>query len=61
MVPQTKSIRFFVQMLPAYFAPVKPVSTMANTVCMKKTSVAPSRSHNVSIALIYLSSCLCPK
>lgn len=33
--PRTKSIIFFIQMFPAFFALVKPVSTMAKPACMK--------------------------
>ena len=42
-VPSEKSIRFFIMMLPAFFARVKPVSTMAKPACIKKTSAAPNR------------------
>ena len=44
MVPMQKSIRFFMMMLPAFFARVKPVSTMANPHCMKNTRIAPTRN-----------------
>ena len=43
MVPIQKSIRFFIIMLPAFFALVKPVSTIANPHCIKNTSAAPIR------------------
>ena len=33
--------------LPAFFALVNPVSTIAKPACMKKTSAAPTRTHNV--------------
>ena len=39
-VPRLKSIRFFMMMLPAFFARVKPVSTIAKPACMKNTSAA---------------------
>ena len=39
-VPMQKSIRFFMMMLPAFFARVKPVSTMAKPACMKNTRAA---------------------
>ena len=39
-VPSEKSIRFFMMMLPAFFARVKPVSTIAKPACMKNTSAA---------------------
>ncbi len=34
-------------MLPAFFRRVKPVSTMANPACMKKTSAVPQRTQIV--------------
>ena len=46
-VPIQKSIRFFIMMLPAFFALVNPVSTIANPACMKKTSAAPKRTQIV--------------
>ena len=39
-VPSEKSIRFFMMILPAFFARVKPVSTIAKPACIKKTSAA---------------------
>ena len=45
-----KSIRFFMIMLPAFFALVKPVSTMAKPACMKKTRAAPNRTQIVFTA-----------
>ena len=47
-VPRAKSIKFFITMLPAFLARVKPVSTMAKPACMKKTSAAPSSTQMVS-------------
>ena len=38
--PMEKSIRFFIMMLTAFFARVKPVSTMANPACIKNTRAA---------------------
>ena len=32
-------------MLPAFFARVKPVSTMANPACMNQTRIAPIKNH----------------
>jgi len=46
-----KSIRFFMMMLPAFFARVKPVSTMAKPACMRKTMAAPTRTQMVFQAL----------
>ncbi len=47
-VPIAKSIKFFIIILPAFFALVKPVSTIAKPACMKNTSAAPIRTHVVS-------------
>ena len=44
MVPRQKSSRFFMMMLPACFARVKPVSTMANPACMNQTRMAPIKN-----------------
>ena len=49
-VPIQKSIRFFIIMLPAFLARVKPVSTIANPACIKKTSAAPTSTHIVFTA-----------
>jgi hypothetical protein len=38
--PMQKSIKFFIMMLAAFLARVKPVSTMANPACMKNTKAA---------------------
>ena len=43
-VPMQKSMRFFIMMLPAFLALVKPVSTIAKPACMKKTNAAPMRN-----------------
>ena len=37
MLPTEKSIRFFIRMLTAFLALVKPVSTIAKPACIKKT------------------------
>ena len=50
-VPIQKSIRFFMIMLPAFFARVKPVSTIAKPACIKNTSAAPNSTHIVLTAL----------
>ena len=52
-VPIQKSIKFFMMMLPAFLALVKPVSTMANPACMKKTRAAPIKYQN-SIVISFL-------
>ena len=39
-----KSIRFFIRMLPAFLARVKPVSTMAKPACIQKTRAAPIKN-----------------
>ena len=43
-VPIQKSIRFFIIIFPAFFALVKPVSTIANPACIKKTKAAPIKN-----------------
>ena len=45
-----KSIRFFMRMLPVFFARVKPASHMAKPACMKNTSAAPSSTQIVLTA-----------
>ena len=45
IVPRQKSIKFFIIMLPAFFALVKPVSTIAKPHCIKNTNAAPIRYH----------------
>ena len=55
-VPMQKSIRFFMMMFPAFFARVKPVSTIANPHCMKNTSAAPIRYHTPQTESILQSS-----
>jgi len=47
-LPRQKSIRFFIMMFPAFFARVKPVSTIANPACMKNTSTVPNKTQSVS-------------
>ena len=44
MVPRQKSSRFFMMMLPAFFARVKPVSTIAKPACMNQTRMAPIKN-----------------
>ena len=46
--PIQKSIRFFIRMLPAFLARVKPVSTMAKPACIQNTSAAPIRNHTAN-------------
>ena len=55
-VPMQKSIRFFIRMLPAFFARVKPVSTMAKPACIQKTSAAPIKNQTLKISLVICSS-----
>ena len=50
-VPMQKSIRFFIRMLPVFFARVKPASHMEKPACMKNTSAVPSSTHMVLTAL----------
>jgi hypothetical protein len=44
-VPMEKSMRFFIMMLMAFLARVKPVSTMAKPACMKNTRAAATSVH----------------
>ena len=46
--PQAKSIKFFIIILPAFFALVNPVSTIANPACIKNTKAAPNNTQIVS-------------
>ncbi len=50
-----KSIRFFMMMLPAFLALVKPVSTMAKPACMKKTRAAPIKNHTPKTCVLTVS------
>ena len=43
-VPIQKSIRFFMIILPVFFALVNPASTIANPACIQNTSAAPIRN-----------------
>ena len=54
MVPMQKSIRFFIRILPAFFARVNPVSTMANPACIQNTHAAPMRNHTPKTRLLVL-------
>ena len=49
-VPMQKSIRFFIRILPAFFALVKPVSTIAKPACIQKTRAAPMRNQMPNIS-----------
>ena len=40
-----KSIRFFIMILPVFFALVKPASTIAKPACIQNTSAAPIKNH----------------
>ena len=46
-VPMQKSMRFFIKMLPVFFAQVKPASHIEKPACMKNTSAEPTRTHIV--------------
>jgi len=48
MEPKHMSITFFITILAAFFALVKPVSTMAKPGCMAKTKNAPISTQIVS-------------
>ena len=47
-VPMQKSIRFFIRILPAFLARVKPVSTMAKPACIQNTSAAPIKNQTAN-------------
>jgi len=47
--PMEKSIRFFIRMLTAFFALVKPHSTIAKPGCMKNTRNAATHVHTIFI------------
>ena len=49
--PRTKSIRFFIMILPAFLARVKPASTIAKPACIKNTNAAPIRYQMPNISL----------
>ena len=59
-VPIQKSIRFFMMILPAFFARVKPVSTIAKPACIKNTRAAPIRNHTPK-TIPFVSSMACCK
>ena len=46
-----KSIRFFIIILPAFFARVNPVSTIAKPHCIKKTRAAPIKNQMPNTSL----------
>lgn len=48
-VPIQKSMRFFIRMLPVFFALVKPASTIAKPACIQKTNAAPIRNQTPKI------------
>ncbi len=50
-VPIQKSIRFFIIMLPEFFALVKPASTMAKPACIQNTSAVPIKNHTPKMLL----------
>ena len=43
-----KSIRFFIMMLPVFFARVKPASTIAKPACIQNTSAAPIKNQTAN-------------
>ena len=51
-VPIQKSIRFFIRMFPAFFALVKPVSTIANPACIQNTKATPIRNQTPKMLLV---------
>ena len=50
--PTEKSIRFFMIIFPAFFALVKPVSTMAKPACIKNTRNAATSVHTTLIGFM---------
>ncbi len=48
-VPIQKSIRFFIIILPEFFALVKPASTIAKPACIQNTNAAPIRNQTPNI------------
>ena len=54
-VPNIKSTKFFIRMLAVFLLLVKPASTSANPGCIKKTSIAASRTQTVSNAFTVVS------
>ena len=46
-VPIQKSIMFFMMMLPAFLARVRPVSNIAKPHCIKNTNMAPMMYHKL--------------
>ena len=63
-VPIQKSMRFFIRMLPVFFALVKPASTIAKPACIQNTNAAPIRNQTPKItplisSVIVMSSLSC--
>ena len=50
-VPIQKSIRFFIRMLPVFFALVKPASQSEKPACIKNTRAVPISTQIVSTGL----------
>ena len=59
MLPKQKSSRFFMRMLTAFFARVKPVSTMAKPACIHMTRNAAIKVQTVSRSIDLLSKAAC--
>ena len=58
-VPRQKSMRFFIIIFPAFFALVKPASTIANPACIQNTSAAPTRNQTPN-TIVLTSSIIIP-
>ena len=58
-VPIQKSIRFFIMIFPAFFALVKPVSTMANPACIQNTNAAPIKNQTPKVCELMASIISC--
>ena len=52
-LPNAKSIRFFIRILQAFFALLKPASSSAKPGCMNITSTPASITHTVSRATLF--------
>ena len=58
-VPRQKSMRFFIMIFPAFFALVKPASTIAKPACIQNTNAAPTRNQTPN-TIVLTSSIIIP-
>ena len=54
-----KSSRFFIMMLPAFLARVKPLSTIANPACMKNTRAPATIVQTMSVCFCSVAIAFC--